>query len=184
MRTSRYTDEQVAFALKQAELGTPVAEVCRKMAVSEASVLPLEAEVWRPGAVGAAETPAARGGEQQAEEACGRSQPGQDHAAGRSAAKCMVRPASASLSSGWSTTVRVNVSGLSRVSRGCGQAVMRSARGVPIKPYRLGACFFGARLTPRRSTVSSSFPQPRKPGRTTLLPRRQDRPVGRARPAG
>ncbi len=37
MRTSRYTDEQVAFALKQAELGTPVAEVCRKMAVSEAT---------------------------------------------------------------------------------------------------------------------------------------------------
>ena len=36
MRKSRYTDEQVAFALKQAELGTPVAEVCRKMAVSEA----------------------------------------------------------------------------------------------------------------------------------------------------
>jgi putative transposase len=37
MRKSRYTDEQVAFALKQAELGTPVAEVCRKMAVSEAT---------------------------------------------------------------------------------------------------------------------------------------------------
>lgn len=37
MRKSRYTDEQVAFALRQAELGTPVAEVCRKMAVSEAT---------------------------------------------------------------------------------------------------------------------------------------------------
>jgi putative transposase len=37
MRKSRYTDEQVGFALKQAELGTPVAEVCRKMAVSEAT---------------------------------------------------------------------------------------------------------------------------------------------------
>ena len=37
MRKSRYTDEQVAFALKQADLGTPVAEVCRKMAVSEAT---------------------------------------------------------------------------------------------------------------------------------------------------
>ena len=37
MRRSRYTDEQVAFALKQAELGTPVAEVCRKMGVSEPS---------------------------------------------------------------------------------------------------------------------------------------------------
>ena len=37
MRKSRYTDEQVAFALKQAELGTSVAEVCRKMGVSEAT---------------------------------------------------------------------------------------------------------------------------------------------------
>ena len=37
MRRSRYTEEQVAFALKEAELGTPVAEVCRKMGVSEAT---------------------------------------------------------------------------------------------------------------------------------------------------
>lgn len=37
MRTSHYTEEQIAFALKQAELGTGVAEVCRKMDVSEAT---------------------------------------------------------------------------------------------------------------------------------------------------
>ena len=37
MKKSRYTEEQVAFALKQAELGTSVAEVCRKMGVSEAT---------------------------------------------------------------------------------------------------------------------------------------------------
>ena len=37
MSKSRYIDEQVAFALKQAELGTSVAEVCRKMGVSEAT---------------------------------------------------------------------------------------------------------------------------------------------------
>ncbi len=37
MKKSRYTEEQVAFALKQAELGTAVAEVCRKMGVSEAA---------------------------------------------------------------------------------------------------------------------------------------------------
>ncbi len=37
MRKSRYSDEKVAFVLKQAELGTPVAEVCRKVAVSEAT---------------------------------------------------------------------------------------------------------------------------------------------------
>ena len=34
---SKFTGEQVAFALAQAEVGTPVAEVCRKMGVSEAT---------------------------------------------------------------------------------------------------------------------------------------------------
>ena len=37
MKKSRYTEEQVAFALKQAEFGISVAEVCRKMGVSEAT---------------------------------------------------------------------------------------------------------------------------------------------------
>jgi len=35
MKKSRYTEEQIAYALRQAELGTPVAEVVRKMGVSE-----------------------------------------------------------------------------------------------------------------------------------------------------
>ena len=35
MKKSRFTEEQVAFALRQAETGTPVAEVIRKMGVSE-----------------------------------------------------------------------------------------------------------------------------------------------------
>ncbi len=35
MKKSRYTDEQIAFALKQAETGIPVAEVIRRMGVSE-----------------------------------------------------------------------------------------------------------------------------------------------------
>lgn len=37
MKRSKYTEEQIAFALKQAELGTAVPEVCRKMSVSEAT---------------------------------------------------------------------------------------------------------------------------------------------------
>jgi putative transposase len=37
MKKSRYTDQQIAFALQQAEAGTPVAEVCRKMGVSQAT---------------------------------------------------------------------------------------------------------------------------------------------------
>ena len=40
MKKSRYTEEQIAFALKQAELGTPVNEVCRKLGVSEPTLGP------------------------------------------------------------------------------------------------------------------------------------------------
>ncbi|WP_419721118.1 transposase [Pectobacterium carotovorum] len=36
MKKTCYTEEQIAFALKQAETGTRVEEVCRKMGISEA----------------------------------------------------------------------------------------------------------------------------------------------------
>jgi putative transposase len=35
MKTSKFTDEQIALALRQAEAGTPVGEICRKLGVSE-----------------------------------------------------------------------------------------------------------------------------------------------------
>lgn len=35
MRTSRFTEQQVVAALRQAEGGTPVQEVCRKLGISE-----------------------------------------------------------------------------------------------------------------------------------------------------
>ena len=34
MKKTRYTEEQIAFALRQAETGTPVGEVIRKMGIS------------------------------------------------------------------------------------------------------------------------------------------------------
>ena len=37
MKRSKFTEEQIAFALKQAEVGTPVEEVCRKMGISDAT---------------------------------------------------------------------------------------------------------------------------------------------------
>ena len=57
MKRSRYTEEQIAFALRQAEGGTDVGEVCRKMGISEnthstplrAGLLSLEEEVFRNG---------------------------------------------------------------------------------------------------------------------------------------
>jgi len=35
MKKSKFTEEQIAFALRQAESGTRVIEVCRKMGISE-----------------------------------------------------------------------------------------------------------------------------------------------------
>lgn len=37
MKKSTFTEAQIAFALKQAETGTRVDEVCRKMGISEAT---------------------------------------------------------------------------------------------------------------------------------------------------
>ena len=35
MKKSKFTEEQIVFALRQAESGTRVAEVCRKMGIAE-----------------------------------------------------------------------------------------------------------------------------------------------------
>ena len=37
MRKSRYSDEQIAAAFRQAEIGTPVADITRKLGNSEAT---------------------------------------------------------------------------------------------------------------------------------------------------
>lgn len=37
MKRKRFTEEQIAYALRQAEGGTPVPEICRKLGVTEQS---------------------------------------------------------------------------------------------------------------------------------------------------
>ena len=37
MKKSRFSEEQITFALRQVEAGTPVADVCRQMGISEAT---------------------------------------------------------------------------------------------------------------------------------------------------
>ena len=37
MKKTKFTEEQIAFALRQAESGTRVAEVCRKLGISDAT---------------------------------------------------------------------------------------------------------------------------------------------------
>ena len=52
MKKSRFSDEQIAHALRQAEAGTPIAEITRKFGVSEATFY-----AWKKkfGAMGTAE---------------------------------------------------------------------------------------------------------------------------------
>ena len=54
MRKSKFTDDQIAFARKQAQLGISVEEVCRKMGISDATFY-----IWREkyGGVGPSELP-------------------------------------------------------------------------------------------------------------------------------
>jgi putative transposase len=49
MPRKRFTEEQIAFALRQHEGGTQIAEIIRKLGVTEQDVLPLEEKVRRLG---------------------------------------------------------------------------------------------------------------------------------------
>ena len=65
MKKSRFSEQQIAFILRQAEEGTAVEEVCRKAGISEATYYNLAEEVRRADAVGDEAAEAARGGEQR-----------------------------------------------------------------------------------------------------------------------
>ena len=48
MKKSKFTEQQIGLALRQAEGGTNVAEVCpARWGISEATFLSLEAVLWR-----------------------------------------------------------------------------------------------------------------------------------------
>ena len=52
MKRTKYSEEQIAYALRQGESGTPVADVCRQLGISEATFY-----VWKKkfGSLGATE---------------------------------------------------------------------------------------------------------------------------------
>jgi transposase len=91
MKTSKFTDEQVAMALRQAEAGTPVGEICRKLGVSEQTFYRWKKRFGALGVSELREQPAP-GRESQVEGLGRGSDLGQDDPT-RGAQKKMVRPA-------------------------------------------------------------------------------------------
>ena len=49
MKRSRFTDEQIAYGLRQVDGGTAVADVCRQMGISEATFYVWKNEVRQLG---------------------------------------------------------------------------------------------------------------------------------------
>src|ERR671911_223590 len=129
MRKSRFSDEQVVAILREADRD-PMAAVAKRHGVNEQTI-----DTWRK-----------RFGNFQADDVRRLKQLEAENArlmklvAERdleievmreiAAKKCMVRSVRASLANDPTTTVCLNVSGLSRASCCCSQAMMRSARFV------------------------------------------------------
>lgn len=72
MKRSRFTEEQVAYALRQAEAGTPVGDICRQMGIAEATFYVWEEEIRPTRGERAAQNAHARGRERPAEAPGGR----------------------------------------------------------------------------------------------------------------
>ena len=97
MKKSRYSAEQVAFALRQAEGGTPVTEVCRKMGISEQTLryaqgqalLSLGKAVCRDGRGGGPSAEDSGRREQEIEAVGGGPESGQADVAGRAQKKTL-----------------------------------------------------------------------------------------------
>jgi len=56
MKKSRYTDNQILAILKQAEVGTPVPELCREHGMSSCSILQMPSQIRRYGCLAAGPT--------------------------------------------------------------------------------------------------------------------------------
>lgn len=51
MKRSRFADEQITYALRQAESGTAVADVCRQLGISDATFYVWKKKYGSPGGV-------------------------------------------------------------------------------------------------------------------------------------
>ena len=122
MKRSRFTEEQIIGILKEHEAGVPVADLCRKHGVSDASIYKWKAKF---------------GGMDVSEAKRLRSLEDENTKLKRLLADAMLDNAALkdllarARSFNEDDAVCTNVSGLLQVGRCCGQAMMRSARAVP-----------------------------------------------------
>ncbi|MCS3765482.1 transposase-like protein [Bradyrhizobium centrosematis] len=129
MKRKRFTEEQIIGILKEHEAGVPVADLCHKHGVSDASIYKWKA---RFGGMDVSEAKRLRSLEDEntkLKRLLARRHVGQCGAEGSRGKECMTRPARAR-SFNEDDAVCTNVSGLLQVGRCCGQAMMRSARAV------------------------------------------------------
>lgn len=89
MKRSKFTEQQIVFALKQAETGIPVAEVCRKIGKAAGDVFQLETKVLRSWNSRTEKAAAARRREQPAQASGRRSNARQADASGHSEKKVL-----------------------------------------------------------------------------------------------
>ena len=94
MRKTRFSEEQIAMTLRQGEVGTPVAEIVRKLGISEQTYYRWRRKYGGLGVSELRELKAIREEKPSAEDAGGGSVVGQDNPAG-GAAKKMVSPSAA-----------------------------------------------------------------------------------------
>ena len=156
MKRKRHTEEQIIAILKEHEAGVKTADLCRKHGISEASFYNWKAKY---GGLEVSEAKRLRGLESEnakLKKLLADADARQRGAEGPPGKKCMVRPGVARSFVLLSEAACVNVSGLSRVSCCCSQAMMRCARIVPNKWYEHKELDFLTGLTTRRSTVPTS----------------------------
>lgn len=129
MKRSRFSEEQIIAILKEREAGVPVAELCRKHGISTASLYKWKAKYGGMDVSEARKLEALEEEHARLKKLLADSMP--DNAALKVfSERCMTCPVRARIDFVLTTAVRLNVSGLSRVDRCCGQAMMRSARRV------------------------------------------------------
>ncbi len=131
MKASKFSDAQKAFILKQGADGVPVADICRKAGISQATYFN-----WKKKYEGM-QPPEMRRLKQLEDENAKLKKIVADLSLDREMLQDVIRrnvwsaPSLQVPLNDLTTTVCLNVSGLSRVSCCCSQAMMRSARAVP-----------------------------------------------------